>query len=313
MLHSPGCIYSYIWVTFPGGGSYHTKMDGLPKGDPAVNAPRRPLANVPRHRPRISGTPKSLITTANRQPEINTLTDEAAQSPYTAADGYNKGINEVVAMEDSRTDDIFTALMSHPELIESSSRLFRIPVFLSMPNSDNLNSHQLEFVIRLIREIRRELFFPRTLPRTESYPEPILTNVRRMILSSYGLVAANLALEQVKVINTNGVFKPSNDEFWLGTAFSQIEPTMAYQYGLPLLLIIQSGVQKEGIYSFGVAPFTILTWNSDPLKPTPDDIEVFFNGVQWKEILKNWAAEVRNGYYIQTSPEFAYACEGKSL
>ena len=92
-------------------------------------------------------------------------------------------------------------------------------------------------------------------------------------------------------------------------SLSQIEPVMAYQYGLPLLLIIQSGVQKEGIYSFGVAPFTILTWNSKPDEPKPDDIDAFFNAVQWKGILKNWAAEVRNGYYSQTSPEFEYACE----
>ena len=130
-----------------------------------------------------------------------------------------------------------------------------------------------------------------------------------MILSSYGLVAANLALEKVKVEITNGAFPvptPPNNEFWLGSPFSQIEPAMSYQYGLPLLLIIQSGVIMEGIYSFGIAPFTILTWNSNPEKPEPGDIEDFFNSVMWKEILQNWAAEVRSGYYIQTSPEFKY-------
>jgi len=222
----------------------------------------------------------------------------------------------VATMEDNHTDDALTALMNQPELIESSSRLFRIPVFLSMPSSSKLNNHQLQFITRLIREIRRELFFPRTLPKTEAYPEPPLTDVRRMILSSYGLVAANLALEKVRVIETNGAVPlptPPNNEFWLGTPFSQIEPAMAYQYGLPLLLIIQSGVIMEGMYGLGNGPFLIQTWNSKPDEPKPDDIDTFFNSVQWKEILKNWAAEVRNGYYIQTSPEFAYACETKSL
>ncbi|KUO74558.1 MAG: hypothetical protein APF81_20710 [Desulfosporosinus sp. BRH_c37] len=66
---------------------------------------------------------------------------------------------------------------------------------------------------------------------------------------------------------------------------------MAFQYGLPLLLIIERGVRQEGIYSFGVA-FTILTWNSE----APDPINTFFNNVPWKEILQNGAAEVRSGY-----------------
>ena len=214
-------------------------------------------------------------------------------------------------MSESSLANDTLALLNQPELKDVTNRLFRIPVFLSHPSLNRLNNHQLQFLIRLIKEIRRELFFPRTLPRTEAYPESILTNIRRMILSSYGLVAANLALEKVEVIETNGAFPvptSPNNVFWLGSPFSQIEPAMAYQYGLPLLLIVQSGVIMEGIYSFGIAPFTILIWQSDPDNPQPGDIDAFFDSVQWREILMNWAAEVRSGYYIQTSPEFKYSC-----
>ncbi|MFT9846656.1 hypothetical protein [Aneurinibacillus sp. REN35] len=63
---------------------------------------------------------------------------------------------------------------------ETEQLLYRIPIFLSIPN--RLNSKQQAFVQRLIREIRSELLFSRTLPRTEQYPEPPLTNVRRMML-----------------------------------------------------------------------------------------------------------------------------------
>jgi len=52
----------------------------------------------------------------------------------------------------------------------------------------------------------------------------------------------------VEAIETNGAFPvptPPNNVFWLGSSFSQIEPAMAFQYGLPLLLIIQSGVIME--------------------------------------------------------------------
>ena len=95
-----------------------------------------------------------------------------------------------------------------------------------------------------------------------------------MITSSYGLVAANLRLLKVKVTETtrgDNPPQPPNDEFWIGTPFSQIEPTMAYQYGLPLILIIEKGMVQEGVYGFGIGPFTILEWDSQVTKVDPID------------------------------------------
>jgi hypothetical protein len=34
---------------------------------------------------------------------------------------------------------------------------------------------------------------------------------------------------------------------------------MAFQYGLLLLLIFEKSIKQEGIYAFGIAPFTNLT------------------------------------------------------
>ncbi|MBM7717216.1 hypothetical protein JOC94_004241 [Bacillus thermophilus] len=182
---------------------------------------------------------------------------------------------------------------------QSADRLYRIPVFLSRPNV--LNAVQEAFMRRLIREIRRELLFPRTLPRTEQYPETVLENVRRLVNSSYGLVATNLKQLEVDVLGTNTGRFPTPRIEWLGSEFLQIEPSMAYQRGLPLLLIRERGVEGTGIWSPGIAPFLIfLEW--DPSQP----LNEFFNSNAWKEVLKNWAHEVRNGYYIQTEPEFRY-------
>ncbi|TGE32207.1 hypothetical protein [Desulfosporosinus sp. Sb-LF] len=77
---------------------------------------------------------------------------------------------------------------------------------------------------------------------------------------------------------------------------------MTFQYGLPLILIFEKGVRQEGIYAFGIAPFTILTWDSEVRTLLMLSLTVS----RWKEILQNWAAEVRGGYYIQTQPEFEY-------
>ena len=95
------------------------------------------------------------------------------------------------------------------------------------------------------------------------YPETPLTNIRRVVLSSYGMVAVNFQRFFVQGVRTNvGDFEPKTP-FWEGTPFSQIEPSMAYQYGLPLLLIRETGTDTlRGIWEVGNAPFTILNWNS---------------------------------------------------
>ncbi|MCI6692005.1 MAG: hypothetical protein MR510_05925 [Clostridium sp.] len=187
---------------------------------------------------------------------------------------------------------------------ECSNLIYRIPVFLSHPSK--LNSKQREFVEIIIKEIRKALFFPRTLPNTEQYPETPLTNIRRMILSSYGFIALDLAQIEVRTLQNN-LRQSIDSTTWEGSPFSQIEPAMAYQFGLPMLLIRESTVEKIGIWSYGITPFLLLEWN--PNLPLSD----FFNSSAWLEIFQNWISQVRNGYYLQTQPQFKYTCTKDSL
>jgi len=82
---------------------------------------------------------------------------------------------------------------------------------------------------------------------------------------------------------------------------------MAYQYGLPILLIREAGVEQSGIWSFGIGPFLILEW--DPTRPLED----FFTSNAWLEIFQNWISQVRNGFYLQTQPEFKYSCNNTDV
>ncbi|MFW2488723.1 hypothetical protein ACN077_09115 [Clostridium chromiireducens] len=203
------------------------------------------------------------------------------------------------AFNKKETDTVNEATKPTDLMIESSKLLFRVPVFLSHPS--RLNSTQQQFVDAIIKQIRSALLFPRTLPITEQYPETPLTNIRRMMLSSYGLVALNLKQRQVSVIQNN-LGQPQDSVVWEGSPFAQIEPAMAYQYGLPILLIREIDVEQIGIWSFGIGPFLILEWNSNA--PLGD----FFTSNAWLEIFQNWISQVRNGYYIQTQPPFQYTC-----
>ena len=199
------------------------------------------------------------------------------------------------------TDAMRSSIRVEPSSLmkETSDLIFRVPVFLSHPG--RLNSVQQEFVDAIIMEIKKELLFPRTLPITEQYPETPLTNIRRMMLSSYGLVSLNLKQREVNVI-MNNLGQPIPQTVWEGSPFAQIEPAMAYQYGLPILLIRESDVEQNGIWAFGVGPFLIMEWDST--KPIAD----FLKRPDWRDILRNWVAHVRSGYYMQTQPEFQYSC-----
>jgi hypothetical protein len=182
---------------------------------------------------------------------------------------------------------------------ESAHLLYRVPVFLSHPS--RLNTIQQQFVDEIISHIKTALLFPRTLPETEQYPETPLTNIRRMILSSYGIVALNLQQRKVQEIENN-LGQPLTQTVWEGSPFAQIEPAMAYLYGLPILLIRESGVEQNGVWAFGIGPFLILEWDSS------QPVEAFFERNDWKEIFQNWIGHVRSGFYIQTQPEFKYTC-----
>lgn len=184
-------------------------------------------------------------------------------------------------------------------LSEYVDRAFRIPIFLSTTNS--LNSLQQEFLDRLIQEIEEALLFPRTLPESEQYPETILTSIRRLVMSSYGLLAINFRRFYAQFIKSNVGPAPTTTPFWEGSVYLQIEPSMAFQFGLPILLVRERGTDVgNGIWAGGITPLNIfIEWDSDN-----QSVEDFFSSVQWREVLANWAAEVRTNYYLRTEPTF---------
>ncbi|MEC1716227.1 hypothetical protein [Schinkia azotoformans] len=183
------------------------------------------------------------------------------------------------------------------DLNDAATAFFRIPVFFSHQNLFALGgpnppfTDQQQFIIRMFKEIKKVLLFPRTLPNTEQYPDTTLENIRTMINSSYGLAAALL-------VPTGPT--PTGEPY---SPLLQIEPSMAYQRGLPLLLVIERAMQDRanGIWTGQPAPFTPIVWFS-----STTSVDQFFDSVQWKEALHMWAGQVRSGYFAETGPEFEY-------
>ncbi|WP_240733068.1 hypothetical protein [Jeotgalibacillus sp. S-D1] len=193
------------------------------------------------------------------------------------------------------------SLKPHQDCLD---RAFRLPVFLSTTN--NLNAKQRQFLNRLIFEMENALLFPRTGPITENYPETILTNVRRLVSSSYGMLAVNFRRFLIETIDTNVGPPPTTEPFWQGSSFAQIEPAMAFQRGIPLLLVREDDTDlTNGLWLGGIPPLnTLIVWDSDN-----QSVDEFFNSVSWRSAFAFWVAEVRTAYYIQTEPEFQYRCD----
>src|SRR5690349_6565800 len=154
----------------------------------------------------------------------------------------------------SRKDEVGVSNNEHSSLSENKARVgsshqecidraYRIPIFLS--TTTHLNENQQRFLDRLILEIENALLFPRTLPLSESYPESILTDIRRLVSSSYGMLALNLRRFKIQTVDVNTGPLPPSNPFWVGSVYSQVEPSMAFQFGLPLLLVREEDTDEN--------------------------------------------------------------------
>lgn len=201
-----------------------------------------------------------------------------------------------------------TKLTECPEpsysLLNTSDPLYRIPVFLSYATP--YNDLQSLFLDIIIAKMRKELLFPRTLGRSDQYVQTPLTDIRRMILSSYGMLA--IAFRRTHVIEA--VSRPGTSseqtfrDFWLSSPYLQIEPSMAYQQGLPLMIMVENGVSQNnvfgGILEQGAAPLFIPRFSLDDEQSICD----FFRSVFWRETFADWVGMVRNCYNRLTQPCF---------
>jgi hypothetical protein len=74
---------------------------------------------------------------------------------------------------------------------------------------------------------------------------------------------------------------------WLTTPWAYIEPAMAFQLGLPILIIREEGVLADGMIERGVAGLGMPVFNLD--RP----IDEYFNSVDWRGVIQKWEGYVR--------------------
>ena len=179
-----------------------------------------------------------------------------------------------------------------------------ISIFLSYPKP--FMKEQEEFISKLVLQLNNLGFAARTLGVTDYDINAPLNAIRRLMLESNGLIT--IAFRRLYI--GSGISKPNPDlkfqsaikinEKWITSPWAHIEPAMAFQLGLPILIIREKGVIDEGILAKGVVGVYMPEFNLET------NIDKYFETIEWKEIIGKWSGYVRSVVEKKGSPPKLY-------
>jgi hypothetical protein len=165
-----------------------------------------------------------------------------------------------------------------------------IPVFLSYPRPFNKN--QEDFINAISAYLLSRGLEPRTLGVTDYDTEEPLTAIRRLLMESNGL----LTIAFRRALIEKGIGKPNSDigakEYgldgqWVTSAYCHIEPAMAFQIGLPVMILRESGVIPDGLLEKGVIGTYLPEFDLEK------SVVSYLDSYEWKQIIGKWEGYVR--------------------
>lgn len=166
-----------------------------------------------------------------------------------------------------------------------------ISVFLSHPKP--CFSKQEEFIERVRDYLKRRGFAARTLGVTDYDMDAPLTAIRRLMLESNGLITVAFRRTFVEKgtarlrTDVENLEETTVDGTWLTTPWAHIEPAMAYQLGLPILLLREKHVLADGMLERGVAGLYMPEFDLD------QPVGAYFDSNEWQGIIGKWEGYVR--------------------
>jgi len=164
---------------------------------------------------------------------------------------------------------------------------------------------QEEFIERVIQYLKERDMQPRTLGVTDYDMDAPLTAIRKLMLESYGLITIAFKRNLIK----DGIGKPHSDigekEYdlsgkWLTSPYCQIEPSMAFQLGLPILILKEKGVIAEGILEKGVMGLYMPEFDLN------SSLDNYFKSGEWIQIIQKWEGRVRKVVDNKGIPSLLY-------
>lgn len=176
-------------------------------------------------------------------------------------------------------------------------------IFLSYPKP--YLKRQEKFIERVIQYLQERKLQPRTLGVTDYDISAPLTAIRRLMLESNGLVTVAFRRSLIK----QGIGKPCSDigeeEYdlcnkWITSPYCQIEPAMAFQLGLPVLILREKGVVGEGILEKGVLGMYMPEFDLDC------NLDDYFKSEEWTQTICEWEGYVRKVVEKKGKPPILY-------
>ncbi len=165
-----------------------------------------------------------------------------------------------------------------------------IPVFLSYPQPHA--QKQSDFVQEVAKYLRGRGLEPKTLGVNEYDTDAPLTAIRRLMLESNGLITVafrRLWVEDATYRRDADVAWASATTLtktWLTSPYCHIEPAMAFQLGLPILLLRERGVLAEGILERGVVGMYLPEFSVD-------ETSAYLQSPEWNALIAKWEGQVR--------------------
>ncbi len=180
-----------------------------------------------------------------------------------------------------------------------------VSVFVSVPRP--YTAKQAAFIKHIEDYLVSRGLERRTLGVTDYDTHAPLTAVRRMLIESNGLLA--VAFRRVHI--TSAMVRDGADfeqqeatslgNVWLTSPWCHIETAMAFQMGLPILILRERGVIADGILERGVTGAYLPEFNLDD----PESLNVE-RSPEARQLLSEWEGYVRHVVRIKGLPPQLY-------
>lgn len=165
------------------------------------------------------------------------------------------------------------------------------------------NESQQAFADALLERLVGEQLMPRTLGVTDWDPEVPLAAIRRLMLDCNGLISIAFRRTFVEA----GEIRPGSDSAealtgaWQTSPWPHIEVAMAFQIGLPILVLREAGVLADGVLERGVTGLYLPQFDLD--RSVPDS---YFDNPELQQLLKRWIGQVNAVVTAKGTPPRLY-------
>lgn len=141
--------------------------------------------------------------------------------------------------------------------------------------------------------MRKDGFDPRTIGKNEYGKLAPLEKIRKTMDECHGLLAVALRRAYIE----KGTGKPDANlkrhtpydisKSWITSPFCQIEPSIAFQKEMPILIFREEGVIADGILENGI----VGSYMPEPFN-LDSSTSGYFSSLEWVQLISEWKTDV---------------------